>query len=493
MTDTRRWRCCAAILGAFTCMPLVGSAAEPSPALLTEALERRGFDVTQGRADVWNRARDWCTSQPGVEHAWYNNNAPYLALMVPKGGADAATSSEPVLEFKLRPDEAIVLVGKTPPPERYFAFYPWIATKVYPDGTSLPQLNIGVVDPVNYLSIKTDNSPDKPFNSRVVLIFAADQRTYEDVFDALKEAKYSEDYVNKVVFPASVLNLGHGDTADTFRIQMRNAMWEDDKEGEAYIRAHTEPQTAPPLQIFRVTPKTPREERDASPIPMPPLRVRGTGQSEVHLWNKLVELRRAIIESNPAMDATDIPVTVPVGYEGIDSMQRKELVGGDARDAFCLQAGYLPEFLWWDRQITLADDEFLMAFGANHVATGKTSYMSVNVYTGDAKDGKLSIGTVDDRKLSGTAAPYLRDDPAADLMYAYKISRKCPGGYLDQSCLQVPSEDLLTNCTRLTVGPRTVLGVIFRMYLEPATMSGAVMPEVLYDRVIKFSPRKPRP
>jgi hypothetical protein len=27
------------------------------------------------------------------------------------------------------------------------------------------------------------------------------------------------------------------------------------------------------------------------------------------------------------------------------------------------------------------------------------------------------------------------------------------------------------------------------MYLEPATKVGAAMPEILYDRVIKFSPR----
>jgi hypothetical protein len=29
------------------------------------------------------------------------------------------------------------------------------------------------------------------------------------------------------------------------------------------------------------------------------------------------------------------------------------------------------------------------------------------------------------------------------------------------------------------------------MYLEPPTKVGAAMPEILYDRVIKFSPRPP--
>jgi len=31
------------------------------------------------------------------------------------------------------------------------------------------------------------------------------------------------------------------------------------------------------------------------------------------------------------------------------------------------------------------------------------------------------------------------------------------------------------------------------MYLEPATKTGAVMPEVLYDRMMKFSPQPPQP
>jgi len=36
--------------------------------------------------------------------------------------------------------------------------------------------------------------------------------------------------------------------------------------------------------------------------------------------------------------------------------------------------------------------------------------------------------------------------------------------------------------------PELVFGLIFRMYLEPATSVGPAMPEILYDRVIKFSP-----
>jgi hypothetical protein len=43
-------------------------------------------------------------------------------------------------------------------------------------------------------------------------------------------------------------------------------------------------------------------------------------------------------------------------------------------------------------------------------------------------------------------------------------------------------------CPRLTIDSDTILGLIVRMYLEPGTKVGPAMPEILYDRVLKFSP-----
>jgi hypothetical protein len=199
------------------------------------------------------------------------------------------------------------------------------------------------------------------------------------------------------------------------------------------------------------------------------------------LMNKLGQLRQRIIDANLGLHATDIP-SKPNWYEGFDYIQRGLDPWGDSRDAFFLTAGYLPEFGCLD-EITLADDEFLMVYGANHVATGKATYMSINVYASET--AKLSIGALDDRDFPNTATPYLpAGDPAGNVMYAYKVSRNCES---EPNCLQLSIED----CPRLTIDSSTILGLIFRMYLEPATKVGAAMPEILYDRIIKFSPRSP--
>ena len=130
-----------------------------------------------------------------------------------------------------------------------------------------------VGDSVNNATVKTTGST--PFDSPVAFIFTPDRGTDARVRKALQRAGYPAAIINTVVFPASLLNLGHGDTSDEFAVVLRNALWEEGAEddGEAYI-------DNPPLSLYRVTPTT---ATVANPFPVPPLRVRGTGQTEMDL------------------------------------------------------------------------------------------------------------------------------------------------------------------------------------------------------------------
>lgn len=431
------------------------------------ALRRDGFDVNAGRPLEINLVQAWCNSTlPDwipFNHALYSNSQPYLAPAVPKSAAEPGTLS-PL--FQLGRDEAIVFIGRTPPPERYFGFYPFLRSRVNSSGIR-QSLWASLGDPVNNLTVKTTGS--SPFNSPVALIFTSDQGIDGRVRKALERAGYPAAIINTVVFPKSILNLGHGNTADEFIIAVRNSMWQNPADGDAYIRN-------PPLSVFRVTPQT---DTIANPFPLPRLRVRGTGESELQLMDKLNLLRQRIIDQNPSFQPTDVATQNTV-YEGYDYLQRGIDPWGDARDSLYITAGYVPEF-GANEDIKLADGEFLMVYGVNHFATGKASYHSFNVYA--SRDGKVPIGSVEDPAFPGTATPYLYDDPAsANLMYAFKVSRNCGQ---EPNCVELA----LANCPRLTIGPNTTIGLFFRMYLEPETRVGPAMPEILYDRVIKFSPR----
>jgi hypothetical protein len=384
----------------------------------------------------------------------------------------------------------VLIAGRDePPPAKYFGYYLFLSSKVYPKGMFLcdkPEActrcdkpegcrikQIATLgDAVNNGTIRTIGPT--PFNTPVVLIYTPDQGTDARVRAALRSAGYPAAIVNTVVLPASMLNLGlDKDADDIFRIPTRNGMWEQQSAGDAYV-------ANPPLSVFRVTPHVPAV---AHPFPAPPLRVRGTGHTEMDLMNKLGQLRQGILTNNSGLYSTEVVVT-PNWYEGFDYLQQGRDPWSDTRDGFLLSAGYLPEFGNNDK-ITLADDEFLMVYGANHVATGKATYMSITVYPGEK--GKLAIGSVYHNQFPDTATSYLpAGDPAANLMYAYKVSRNCGN---EAHCMSLS----LDNCPPLTIGPDTILGPIFRNYLEPATNVGPAMPEILYDRVIKFSPRPPQP
>jgi hypothetical protein len=439
-------------------------------------LNQEGFDVTPGVAAVWNPLGDFCAEK--TSDAILANSGLYLRPAVP----ESAGVQNLTTRFKIRHDEAIVLIGQTPPPAKYFGFYTFIATRFYPEkepGKERTEIFGTVGDAVNNATIKTTGPT--PFNSPFALIFTPDQGTDAGIRAALRRAGYPKAIINTNVLPASMLNLGHGETADDFQITLRTALFEDPIAGNRYIM------DAPDnLHILRVTPRTPAI---AKPFPMPPLRVRGTGESEMRLMNKLGELRAGIIAAHSGLYATDFLPAI-ANYEDYDNLQREIWADTGTRDAFILSAGWNVPQPRLNDIITLADDEFLMVYGVNHVATRKTTYMNINFYTTGrevngspvAQDNAF-LGGVSDDDLPGSATGYLAaGDPDAKLMYAYKVSRSC--GKDEPNCLPLSAP-----CARVTLDSSTVLGLYFRMYLEPATKVGAAMQEILYDRVIKFSPR----
>ena len=430
-------------------------------AAFQNALKQDGFDVTSGAAIAWDPAAAYCAGQ--TDSALYFNKEPYLLAVVPP----SAQVPLPLTgEFLLDRGEAIVLIGLTPPPAQYFSYTPYLAWKLYPDGRRRVLATLG--DAVNHATVKTVGPT--PFNAPIALIFTPDQTTDTRVRGALQHAGYPAAIINTVVFPASMLNLGHGADADQLTIALRNAIWQDPVAGAAYVKN-------PPLRVFRVTPRVPAT---ANPFSAPRLRVRGTGQTEMELMNQLGQLREGLITGYAGLHATDVAV-MPMCYEGYDLIQRGFPLCGDSRDAFYIGAG-LPGYD--SIKITLENDEFLMLYGVNHVATGKATYMNTNVYASET--AKLTLGAIDDRKFPGTAFSYLpAGDPASNLMYAYKVARNCAG---QSNCLQLSVPE---GCTRLTLNSDTLLGVFTRIYVEPASKVGPAMPEILYDRVLKFSPRPP--
>jgi hypothetical protein len=100
----------------------------------------------------------------------------------------------------------------------------------------------------------------------------------------------------------------------------------------------------------------------------------------------------------------------------------------------------------------------------------------------------MFLGQVYPSDLEDSAYQFLTG-PEAEITYAYKISRNCKdeGFCLTlavpiKGCTDKEGNEILTDASPL--------GVIFRNYLQPSTSIGAAFPEVVYDKVIKFTPTK---
>ena len=423
---------------------------------------------------------------------FFNKSAPYVAFSV-----DNVYSPLPEFRqlpiFQLRADEAIVVIGLTPPTAKFFSYTPYLLTRTYPPETKPRAIFASFGESINVSTIKT-LGPD-PFNSSVAMIFTPDRGTESRVRAALRVAGYPDAMINTLPFPPAFLQLGVDAAgqpvmSDTFLIVGRMSMFADKNAGDAYVDGFANPDPRQrPLRVFRVTPPG---GGALNPYPVPPLRIRGNGESERNLAPDLERLRLSILNAyKDRYNFTEYHTKV-VAYDGYEFIERRKNTLGDSRDSLYLGAGYLP---MWDLgktedELTLGENDFLVVYGPRHVATGKATYTNINVYASEKV--MLSMASAYSDSFEGSAEEYL-DDPAAGQMYVQRFAY--PGHCTGAHCLPL---EVPTGCTPWCQTPpcppfvldsSTKLGLALRNYLEPPTRVGPAAGELLYDQVIKFSPK----
>ena len=85
-------------------------------------------------------------------------------------------------------------------------------------------------------------------------------------------------------------------------------------------------------------------------------------------------------------------------------------------------------------------------------------------------------------QYAGSARDYLPEDyPDVNKLYAWKVAWDCEG---DEHCLTVRNP----GCERLNLTDDSPFKVWFRLYVEPATKTAPEVREILFDRVLLFTP-----
>ena len=281
-----------------------------------------------------------------------------------------------------------------------------------------------------------------------------------------------------------MLNMGLEDSSDKFIMLIRPALYKDKQAGNDYLNNT-------PATVFRITPN---ESTKLDPYGYPKLRVHGTGTTEFDLIGDLEKLRTAILDKYNGSNAIELPTSIAVPV-GSDAIQRGIDAVGPNNDAFYLWSGNqtvsskTPPFpnlsLYYyflrDPPVTLGNDtdEFIIVYGVNHVATGKATYSNFALYGADVWNG---VGSIEDPALNKTAEEYLPDNPNAKYLYVYKIARNCNG---DPHCFAVP-----TGPGAYGIALDQPILIAWRSYLEESTKTGPSSSEMVYDRAIKFDPKK---
>lgn len=456
------------------------------------ALDQDGFDVQDGKLIPLNIPELFCAK---VLPSCYgnNNDTPYMVYVLPPApDQDPQVKNTFPWTYRMRPDEAIVFVGYTPPPVKYFSYRTYLAGRYAEGSLRIHRVYSSLGDTINNFRINTSNKND-PFNQLVIIIAAADKGIEARVRAAAERAGYSPGIMNSDVIPSGLIKMGLKAGDDELTFLHRIAFFEDPQQQDEYMEA--EPVIVeggliqPPYEpnkrgwVFRVTPKKGHEPKPDL-YPVPPLIVRGTGDtSEYQYTSSLNDLRKAILNSYSDYNATALKTYVWL-TEGYDGIQRDIDVLGETRDTIYLRTD----------PFEIDKDGFAIVYGLIHAMTGKAVYSNLNIYTEDLVQDLLPIQqpillgfiSVNSEKsaeskqgMKGSAARYIPGHRDVDFLYAWKVAPECNG---EDYCLEIPTP----LCDRLTLNK---IYAAFRAYVEPKTLVGPIASELLYDRVILFTPK----
>jgi hypothetical protein len=385
-----------------------------------------------------------------------NPSSPYGTVFVPPGPDETVPNPHARADglsdaFRLRADEAIVFVGTTPPPARYFGFTPYLNDR--DDGSGGRRMvAASLSETLNDLVIATDAAPG--FGAHTAIIMTGDAGTEAKVRTALLTAGFPAGAINTLVFDPALSHFGSDPGADTFAMLFRVALPDDAAALEAYI-------AQPGAHVWRVTPQgTPAP----SPLPSPIARPKDLTNTEAALAPAVDALASAIVAAYPDATAEELPVD-----DGVTDPEA--CIAGTAVCAYDNRDTTYPATRPSD--LFQRDSDFYVVFGVDHFVANKVEYANTSVY---ALQHLVGIASAANPRYPGSAQQYTSAN--ADQLYAYKIARSCG---TDPYCLPIPVGTCPSGIENNALG-----SIAFRTYLEPTTATAPSPTTLVRDRVLRF-------
>lgn len=388
-------------------------------------------------------------------------------------------------QYKLRQDEALVLVTPLPSESIYYSFVNYIMFTEQKEGkdytneagffsagdetTGLYHPIFGSIgEPLNLLNIK--HNGDSEFGSTSVIVISANQAVTDQVTEQLHASGFDDSMINIIPIPADTYRMGLEKGDDTFCFLGRISQPANSDDYKEYVST-----LADKSVLYRVTPKT---EQASDPYKNTTVTPRGTGKHETEVMDEpsknLDSIRESII-AKYASDYTYEELTSRIAVpEGLTAYYNDTNSQGDNRDTTYLMT----------QDFTLdSDDDFIVVYGVNHTKTGKARYSNAVLYGRPMLNGVCSIY---DSLYPGSADEYLDEnckDP--DQYYVYKMARTQMDDHT--STIEYSTDNEKGKFYGVDNG--NPLFLAFRAYLDETNV-GASYYEIIYDRAIIFHKNK---
>ena len=411
----------------------------------------------------------WPAEEPSALYDASAENAPANPYFSPVGWT-----------FKLRQDEAVVLVGTLPPQCKYFSLINYVFSSAVKPGKTYGERSFfqygsaeaGVYhpvfasmgEPVNMNNIRYAGG-ETCFGGQFAYIASGNQDTAEAIRAALIEAGYDENSINIAPFYADTLRMGLEKGADVFSILMRTSQPTDEDAFAQWLASLSET-----MCVYRVTPKT---ETPENAYAYPTLTPRGTGVHEVQVLpeaDKALDTIRQNLIAQYAEEYDYEELTARIAVpEGMTGYLNDENAQGDNRDT---------SYLMTDDFTLNSDEDFVVVYGVNHVATGKATYANTVLYARPMLNGIVSLY---DSMYADSASTYLPGENGGSY-YVMKLARTAE----DEFTAAIPYSTDNPNGRFYGADNETQLFLAYRAYVEPETGVGPSYYEIVYDRAIVF-------
>ncbi|MDW8803016.1 hypothetical protein P8V03_17915 [Clostridium sp. A1-XYC3] len=476
-------------------------------------LEERGFIVQEGKLEYLDILK--LVSEGKFDNAFANNaGAPYATYFLPPApNQDPSPGQKPPkgynpqdpnnypanieyaapgMDYKLRADEAIVLIGKTPPPAYNFSYRSYLGfvenkpSKDYSDNITVGNdytgfyhaITASLGDQINNRRIWTDStpygSPGNPFNSSTIIITTADRGINAQMRDALVASGFSPGIMNDDNIPMAMVNMGLEKGKDTFSFIMRAAIWLDYDVGWDYIN-----NLENYVKVLRITPKTAYPA--LNPWPIPALKKHETGTTEFQVVpyarNELNYLRNEIIKKyqNEEYEPVDLNSKLWIldGYEGI---LQDVNVYYDNRDGLYIRT---------DKFQLETDEDFVIIYGVDHAQTVFATFFNISFYGEELWNGVVGANITDELKYPATEY-FPKDYKNSKYYYAVKMARKIEEG--NEVIIPYSTGNPKGSAYGVDNNEDAYLG--FRIYANPETNVAPAIFDTIWSRAILFRKKK---